>query len=369
LVIATGSALRTIVIVNITTASSSRFSVKAWTISFCIHAVAMAGTIGLVRGIPAQVPPPPPRLDFLLVEEEAPPASEPGQSTENQAVDPALAELEALSAAAMAHTPVSESLDAPTPEIATATAHPFETPSRTAPTPQEIARTVTNTHETSLDAPQPITQPHPVPASTSEDAFPSVSAQTDQPSPPAQHESQQAQAADTVDHPTDPPSADPSTSPALKQDQADTADATDQLSSASTHSPAHMADSAQETPGPSDALAAAAGMNHPSTGARASSPRSDYSWLTAALRRRVESLKTYPHLARVQGWGGRVVVRATIKDDGSLLDARVIESSGYEILDDEAIQLMHRAFPIHLQRDIGKPQVAVMVPIQYRTER
>lgn len=228
-----------------------------------------------------------------------------------------------------------------------------------------------NTHEPALDTPQSVTQPHRVPASASEEALPTLSAQADQPSPPAQHEPLQAQtAADTVDNLTDPPSAEPSTPQSLNHDRAD---AKDQLSHSSGQPTAHTADSAassaQETLGHADALAATAGMNHPPTGARTSSARSDYSWLTAALRRRVESLKTYPHLARVQGWGGRVVVRATIKADGSLLDARVVESSGYEILDDEAIQLMHRAFPIHLQRDIGKPQVAVMVPIQYRSER
>lgn len=353
---------------NIAAAPSHRFSFRAWTISFCIHAVAMAGTIGLLRGLPAKVPPPPPpRLDFLLVEAEASPASEPGQSTDSQLLDPALAELEALSAAALAHTPTSELLDTPMPDTPTPTVHPLDTPSRITPARQEIARTTANTHEPTLDTPQPVTQPHPVPASASEEALPTLSAQVDQPSPPAQHEPLQAQIeADTVDNLTDPPSTDPSTPQALNHDQAD---AKDQPSPSSTHATAHSADSAQQTPGPADALATTAGTNHPSTGARTSSLRSDYSWLMATLRRRVESLKTYPHLARVQGWGGRVVVRATIKDDGSLLDARVVESSGYEILDDEAIQLMHRAFPIHLQRDIGKPQVAVMVPIQYRSER
>ena len=81
------------------------------------------------------------------------------------------------------------------------------------------------------------------------------------------------------------------------------------------------------------------------------------------------SLQAYPHLARMQGWEGIVVVRTTIDSDGSLVDAVVTKSSGYGALDEDALKLMHRVCPIHLPQDLGKPQIAVLIPIRYRLDR
>jgi len=366
-VTATGSAPRMPVIMKIAAASSDRCSLRAWTISFCIHAVALVCTVGLLRHSPAHVQPPPLRLDFLLVEPEAPPASTPGQFTENESFVPELVEPEPLPASMPTHPSVMER----PPVTPTPTAQHLDTRPMTAPARQEIAQPMTNAHASALDAPKPVTQSQPVPAAVSEGARPSVSARVDTQSPLIPPHAPQGQtAADTIDL-IGPPSAHPSAPPStLQASSPDQADAEDQLSPPSVQPTAHTADSgvspAQETPGPIDAPVTTAVVNHPSTSARTFPSRPDYSWLTDALRRRVESLKTYPRLARTQGWEGRVVVRATIKDDGSLLDAQVVESSGYETLDDDAIRLMQRTCPIRLQHEIGRPHVVVMVPIQYR---
>jgi TonB family protein len=108
-------------------------------------------------------------------------------------------------------------------------------------------------------------------------------------------------------------------------------------------------------------------VNHPSI-ARTFPSRPDYSWLTDALRQCVESLKVFLRLARTQGWEGHVVVRATIKNDGSLLNTQVLGCSGYETLNDDAIRPMRRTCPIRLQHKSGQPHVVVMGPIQYRLE-
>lgn len=108
-------------------------------------------------------------------------------------------------------------------------------------------------------------------------------------------------------------------------------------------------------------------MNHPPI-ARTIPSRPDYGWLKDLLKRRIMSLQAYPRLARMQGWEGIVVVRATIKNDGSLLDAVVTESSGYASLDEDALKLMQRACPIRLQHDLGQSHIEVMVPVHYRLE-
>ncbi len=56
----------------------------------------------------------------------------------------------------------------------------------------------------------------------------------------------------------------------------------------------------------------------------------------------VKPLKTerplYPRMAREQGWHGKVVLRARITAEGIVKDATVQESSGFQVLDDSAVQ-------------------------------
>lgn len=93
--------------------------------------------------------------------------------------------------------------------------------------------------------------------------------------------------------------------------------------------------------------------------------KADYGWLMQALLGRVNQLKNYPHLARLNHWEGKVVLRAVIKDDGQVLMVDVHESSGRAILDNDAIETLRRASPLKLEHPLGKPQVAILMPISY----
>lgn len=97
--------------------------------------------------------------------------------------------------------------------------------------------------------------------------------------------------------------------------------------------------------------------------------KADYGWLAEALWSRVEQLKRYPHLARMNRWEGRVVLRVVIQEDGHLLDLAVAESSGHSVLDQDALEILKLASPLTLKHPLGKPQVVVQVPISYRLER
>jgi protein TonB len=111
---------------------------------------------------------------------------------------------------------------------------------------------------------------------------------------------------------------------------------------------------------------------HPPVTARTltAQPRSkaDYSWLTQDLWARVERLKRYPRLARLNGWEGKVVVRAVIREDGHLAQLSVVEGSGHHVLDQEALELVKHVFPLALAHPLGQPKVVVDVPIEYRIE-
>jgi len=93
--------------------------------------------------------------------------------------------------------------------------------------------------------------------------------------------------------------------------------------------------------------------------------KADYGWLVKALLGRLDQLKNYPHLARINHWEGKVVLRAVIKDDGQVLMIDVHESSGRLILDNDAIETLKRASPLKLDHPLGKPQVAILMPISY----
>jgi periplasmic protein TonB len=93
--------------------------------------------------------------------------------------------------------------------------------------------------------------------------------------------------------------------------------------------------------------------------------KADYGWLVKALLGRLDQLKNYPHMARINHWEGKVVLRAVIKDDGQVLMIDVHESSGRLILDNDAIETLRRASPLKLDHPLGKPQVAILMPISY----
>jgi TonB family C-terminal domain len=73
----------------------------------------------------------------------------------------------------------------------------------------------------------------------------------------------------------------------------------------------------------------------------------------------------YPPIARRMGWEGKVLVSFVLEPDGDIRDLKVLKSSGYEVLDKEALDAIKRSY-----RDFPKPPVGVVVklPINFRLE-
>ncbi len=91
----------------------------------------------------------------------------------------------------------------------------------------------------------------------------------------------------------------------------------------------------------------------------------DHGWLAESLRRRLAEIKRYPSSARLNGWEGKVVLRAVIRADGHLSEVKVHRSSGHEALDNAAIEAVRLACPLHMHRPLGISEVAVLVPMIY----
>lgn len=96
--------------------------------------------------------------------------------------------------------------------------------------------------------------------------------------------------------------------------------------------------------------------------------KADYSWLAEALWSKVDRLKRYPAMARMNRWEGQVVLRAVIRDTGELVDLQIAQSSGHAILDRDAMEVMRKASPITLKHSLGQSQVVLNIPISYKLQ-
>jgi periplasmic protein TonB len=72
----------------------------------------------------------------------------------------------------------------------------------------------------------------------------------------------------------------------------------------------------------------------------------------------------YPSIARRMGWAGKVTVAFTVCMDGSVEDISVLETSGFSVLDRNAIETIRKSCPL------PKPpmKTALIMPIVYRLE-
>lgn len=96
--------------------------------------------------------------------------------------------------------------------------------------------------------------------------------------------------------------------------------------------------------------------------------QADYGWLRDSVLARIQQLKRYPSRAKMNDWEGKIIVQAVIREDGSIVDLMVAESSGHEALDQDALLMVKTASPLTLKHPLGKAQVPILVPISYRLD-
>lgn len=92
-------------------------------------------------------------------------------------------------------------------------------------------------------------------------------------------------------------------------------------------------------------------------------PSPDY---LSHLRYWIERHKEYPRLARRRGMEGVVVVALRVSRDGALMTRGIREGSGFDILDEETMELLSRADPMPaFPTDMKGKYLDVVVPIEY----
>ncbi len=98
------------------------------------------------------------------------------------------------------------------------------------------------------------------------------------------------------------------------------------------------------------------------------SSKQDYNWLQQAIFRKLDELKqsSRPQLDGLQPL--KVLVKAVVSDEGMLLESEVVKSSGLDRIDQEAMALVRRAFPMQFDRTIDRRQIVMRIPISYSRE-
>jgi len=87
------------------------------------------------------------------------------------------------------------------------------------------------------------------------------------------------------------------------------------------------------------------------------------------LARAIAQHKRYPQVARMRGWQGEVLVNLKLNDSGAVLESRIERSSGYEILDKQALEMVSKAAPFPPPPEILKSSVFnIQVPVSFKLE-
>lgn len=86
-----------------------------------------------------------------------------------------------------------------------------------------------------------------------------------------------------------------------------------------------------------------------------------------AVQLKILNATFYPTEARDAGWEGNVKLSLNITADGYLKETRVVQSSGYKVLDDAALEVAYKAVPYQpFPPEVDAEELWVDVPIIYK---
>jgi len=83
------------------------------------------------------------------------------------------------------------------------------------------------------------------------------------------------------------------------------------------------------------------------------------------VSRRLEELKRFSRPSLGDSTKLKVLVKAVVSNSGELMETEVVTSSGLARIDQEAVALVQRAFPVSLDDVIDRPQIVMRIPITY----
>jgi protein TonB len=90
---------------------------------------------------------------------------------------------------------------------------------------------------------------------------------------------------------------------------------------------------------------------------------------SSLLANAIAKYKQYPKIAQMRGWQGTVIADLEIDSKGTVISIKIKKSSTYEVLDNEAFEMIRKAspFPAPPESLRGK-NFNVLVPISFKLE-
>jgi protein TonB len=79
--------------------------------------------------------------------------------------------------------------------------------------------------------------------------------------------------------------------------------------------------------------------------------------------------KQYPRIAQMRGWQGEAIVELQLDGNGKLKSKKIIQSSGYDALDKQALDMIEKAAPFPVPPEVLRgSNFSIKVPIPFKLE-
>lgn len=79
--------------------------------------------------------------------------------------------------------------------------------------------------------------------------------------------------------------------------------------------------------------------------------------------------KKYPKIAAMRGWEGEVIVELQLDGSGKLKSKKIAQSSGHEVLDKQALEMVEKALPFPIPPDaLRNSSFTITVPVPFKLE-
>jgi protein TonB len=79
--------------------------------------------------------------------------------------------------------------------------------------------------------------------------------------------------------------------------------------------------------------------------------------------------KKYPKIAQMRGWQGEAIVELLLDGNGKLKSKKIIQSSGHEVLDKQALEMVEKAAPYPMPPEVLRgSNFTITVPIPFKLE-
>lgn len=84
----------------------------------------------------------------------------------------------------------------------------------------------------------------------------------------------------------------------------------------------------------------------------------------------ISKFKKYPRIAQSRGWQGEVVIELSLDGNGKLKSKKIIQNSGYEVLDQQALEMVDKALPFPEPPEALRGSgFTIRVPIPFKLEQ